>query len=287
MPRQTARKAQNTVAETPAAVQVATQVATQSLREKKTRGRKPAQPSVQQPPVVPAPVPIESLPEKKPRGRKPAQPAQPVQESTQETVQETTQESSETKKRVVPTADTLKQEFDELSALIESEISSIKESSSAASKSSAAVSSATTKVKTPSTKTLGVKFLRTVNKRLKILAAHTARVTKQRKNTTRRNNANSGFRKPVQISDELARFTGWDPSQHYSRVDVTKYMCNYIREKGLQRPEDKREIQVQNDPALQQLLKYYNTEEPLRYYSLQTYLAPHFQTAASTASATA
>ena len=128
-------------------------------------------------------------------------------------------------------------------------------------------------------KTKGVKFLRTLNKRLKSLKAQVARI-KQRSSTkvvsTNSNSANSGFLKPVKISSDMAKFTGWDPSELKSRVDVTKFLCNYIRENNLQNPNDKR--QIIPDVKLSKLIKYDSKKEaePLRYYSLQKFLKPHF-----------
>lgn len=167
----------------------------------------------------------------------------------------TAETSSETKTRQVPTRDSVEKEFDELVASIEEEIARLREAPS---------------------KSKGVKFLRSVNKRVKTLKNHALRISKQ-KTTVRRNNTNSGFLKPVQISKDLSKFTGWDHSQLRSRVDVTKFICNYIKEKNLQDPEDKRNIRVEQDPALKKLLKYDSAEgKPLTYYSLQTYLKSHF-----------
>ena len=93
---------------------------------------------------------------------------------------------------------------------------------------------------------------------------------------TRRNNTNSGFLKPVQISKELAAFTSWAHSQPRSRVDVTKYICNYIKTHDLQDPSDRRIIKVEEDPKLKKLLNYNTGDQPLTYYTLQTYLKTHF-----------
>ena len=125
-------------------------------------------------------------------------------------------------------------------------------------------------------KTKGVKFLRSLNKNIKLLRNRTARVMKQKQKTGRTNNKNSGFLKPVSISKEMAKFTGWDPKELRSRVEVTKYICQYIAENELQNPEDRR--QIKPDVKLQKLLGYNpkKSNEPLRYYSLQTHLKHHF-----------
>lgn len=162
---------------------------------------------------------------------------------------------TEKKKRRVQTKETVTAEFDELVAVVQEEIKRLRQSSG---------------------KQKGVKFLRSLNKRIKTLRGHSVRVMKQKHKTNRKNNTNSGFLKPVQISKEMAKFTGWDPSVPRSRVDVTKYICNYIRENNLQNPDDRRQILV--DKKLSKLLGYDSKSEdkPLTYYRIQTYMKKHF-----------
>ena len=169
------------------------------------------------------------------------------------------EDSKKVTQRHVPTSETVEKEFDELINGLDEEIKKLRESTA---------------------KSKGVKFLRTLNKRLKVLKNHALRVSKK-KVTTRRNNTNSGFLKPVHISKELAKFTGWDQNELRSRVDVTKYICNYIKEKNLQDPADKRNIRVEDDGNLKKLLKYDGKDKkPLTYYRLQTYLKGHFNSSA-------
>jgi chromatin remodeling complex protein RSC6 len=183
------------------------------------------------------------------------------EEPSTETVTEdaTTGNDSEQKgkKRSVPTKESVSTEFDDIITSIEAEISNIRDSK---------------------TKSKGIKFLRTLNKRLKSLKTQTARI-KHRNSSVKRdtiNNTNSGFLKPVKISTEMAKFTGWDANELKSRVDVTKYLCNYIKENSLQNPKDRREIIA--DTKLAKLIKYDSKKEtaPLTYYRLQTYLKNHF-----------
>jgi chromatin remodeling complex protein RSC6 len=137
-------------------------------------------------------------------------------------------------------------------------------------------------------KVKGVKFLRSINKALKCLHADTKRVTKLKKNKnkedgTKKTNV-SGFLKPVRISPELASFTGWDVNGTFSRVDVTKFICGYVKTKELNKPSDKRVIQC--DDALAKLLNYDAATAPIdpktelpqemNYYRLQQYLKGHF-----------
>lgn len=170
--------------------------------------------------------------------------------------------TTESKSRRFPTRESVESEFDSLVASIDEEINKLRANASAKAK--------------------GVRFLRTVNKRIKTLRTHALRVSKQ-KSTTRRNNTNSGFLKPVQISKDLAKFTGWDQNQLRSRVEVTKFICEYIKQHNLQDPEDKRKIRIENDQNLKKLLKFDAKDgKPLTYYSLQTYLKSHFTSVQTT-----
>jgi len=207
---------------------------------------------------------VETTTQQKPRSSKKQPVQQPVVEAQVETEQETNveteQEETQTS-RQVPTRESVTTEFDELISAIDAEIESLR---------------------TAPSKSKGVKFLRTVNKRLKTLKSHSLRVSKQRP-SSRRKNTNSGFLKPVNISKELAKFTGWDQNEPRSRVDVTKYICNYIKEHNLQDPEDRRNIRVENDANLKKLLRFDGKDKkPLTYYSLQTYLKSHFVPSAQT-----
>lgn len=177
-----------------------------------------------------------------------------LDESLDDAKEDSTEETS--KKRVVPTRDTILASFEEIIASVENEIAILRESK---------------------TKTKGIKFLRSLNKKLKTLKNHSSRVIKQRNSTGRKtNNVNSGFLKPVQISTEMAKFTGWNVDEPKSRVDVTKYICNYIKEHELQNPKDKRQIIA--DSKLSKLLNYdpKKDSQPLTYYRIQSFIKPHF-----------
>jgi chromatin remodeling complex protein RSC6 len=74
----------------------------------------------------------------------------------------------------------------------------------------------------------------------------------------------------------MAKFTGWNADELKSRVDVTKYLCNYIKEKNLQNPKDRRQIIA--DTKLAKLLDYDNKKDtqPLTYFLIQSHLKKHF-----------
>lgn len=141
------------------------------------------------------------------------------------------------------------------------------------------------KIKSSTDKTRGIKSWKTVNKLVKQLQHDTNKVTKF-KTSTRKANNTSGFLKPVKISDEMAVFTNWDKNKTYSRTDVTRFICNYIKEKSLNDQNDKRNINC--DAKLKKLLKYDPADPklpkdektgktlPLTYFRLQQYLKHHF-----------
>ena len=126
-----------------------------------------------------------------------------------------------------------------------------------------------------SEKSRGIKFLKSLNKSLKVLHNDSMKVMKVKKSASKKN-VTSGFLKPINISGEMASFTGWDPKQLYSRVSVTQHICEYIKKNSLFNPEDKRQIKC--DAKLKSLLRYdpATSAEPLTYFRLQQYLKPHF-----------
>jgi len=129
----------------------------------------------------------------------------------------------------------------------------------------------------------GVRYLRGLVKEVKATRNDAARVMKQRQKPKRASNNSSGFMKPVKISSEMARFTGWKPENLASRVEVTKYICDYIKENDLQNPKDRR--QILPDDRLKKLLKYNEEKDgkPLTYYFLQKKIQPHFTSSATPA----
>jgi chromatin remodeling complex protein RSC6 len=177
----------------------------------------------------------------------------PVVESTEDNLVD---EDIIQAKRGAPTRESVLQTFEDLIKSVETEMDTLREGD---------------------TKNKGVKFLRTLNKKLKILRNQSSRIIKQKRASVKKStNNNSGFLKPVKISTEMAKFTGWDKDELKSRVDVTKFLCDYIRNNNLQNPKDKRQIVA--DAKLQKLLKYdpKKETEPLTYFKLQSSLKGHF-----------
>lgn len=175
-----------------------------------------------------------------------------VEPSTTEVVEEGTVDG-EQRKRTVHSRDTVLRDFAALISLIDSEI--------ALSRSSGGKSGAT-------------KTLRRVLSSVKDLQRAAANVIKQKPVSLRKNN-HSGFLKPVQISQEIAKFTGFDVTQLHSRVDVNNYICEYIKKNNLQNPTDRR--QIVPDEKLAGVIGYkHGTDKPLTYPILQQYMTRHY-----------
>jgi len=135
-----------------------------------------------------------------------------------------------------------------------------------------------------SPKTRGIRYLRTLHKTFRQLHKDINKITKFKKNGNRKNNGSSGFLTPVKISEQMAKFLSWDVNAEYTRTQVTKEICNYVKVHNLNDPENRRNINV--DAKLKNLLGYDPSNPPrdeesrealpLTYYRLQQYLAPHF-----------
>jgi chromatin remodeling complex protein RSC6 len=122
---------------------------------------------------------------------------------------------------------------------------------------------------------IGLKYFKTLTRQVKQLRMDVSKNVKVRKPANRDNNKTSGFMKPVSVSREISSFAGWKEDELHSRVDVTKFICAYIKDNDLQNPSDRR--QIKPDKKLKSLLKLTDKEkEPLTYYSLQRHIQPHF-----------
>jgi chromatin remodeling complex protein RSC6 len=134
-----------------------------------------------------------------------------------------------------------------------------------------------------SSKSTGIQFLKQLRKSVKVLHRDASKVLKIRK-INRPANDLSGFKKPVKVSDEIVKFFGWDSSKLYSRTDVTRAVCKYIRDNNLQDPENKRIIRpdaklttlLAYDPKTMPVDKKTGKPSPLFYYFLQKLLTRHF-----------
>jgi len=129
-----------------------------------------------------------------------------------------------------------------------------------------------------SKKDISKKFLRSVKREVKMIQKHakkTIKSKKKNKKIVKKNMANSGFLKPVKLSPKLFKFTGWDDTKLYTRVDVTKCICAYIKDNDLQFPKDRRIILP--DKKLLKILKYDpDRDGDLTYFKIQSFIKHNF-----------
>jgi chromatin remodeling complex protein RSC6 len=120
------------------------------------------------------------------------------------------------------------------------------------------------------------RFLKGLEKGLRKVRVHVQKMGKTRGASSQSSgSAQSGFQKPVRISEAVAQFTGWSSEEPRARVEVTNFVCDYIKQNNLQSPTDRRVILA--DQRLSQLLEY-NAERDgdLTYATIQKLLAKHY-----------
>jgi len=119
------------------------------------------------------------------------------------------------------------------------------------------------------------KFLKDLEKGLKKVRIQVQKIGKTKASGTSSSNTQSGFQKPVRISEAVAQFTGWDAAEPRARVEVTNFVCDYIKRNNLQSSSDRRVINV--DSNLSQLLDYQSERDGnLTYATIQKLLAKHY-----------
>jgi len=91
-------------------------------------------------------------------------------------------------------------------------------------------------------------------------------------NDDRKKNMNSGFLKKKQLTQETIDFFGLD-NEPRSRVDMTRLICSYVRDKQLQDPENRKQVIL--DEPLKKLLKYEGTPS-IPYFDVQKYFGNFF-----------
>lgn len=97
-------------------------------------------------------------------------------------------------------------------------------------------------------------------------------VKKISKKTRTKNWVPSGIFKEVGISNELAKFTGWEIDSKHSRVDTYSFIYSYIHTNKLNQVGDRRDI-IDPDVKLKHLLGYNeDSDGPLKFFHVQEYL---------------
>jgi len=92
------------------------------------------------------------------------------------------------------------------------------------------------------------------------------------KNKTKGNRKPSGFAKPSKISPQLCVFMKKEKGVEVARTEVTQFLIQYIKDKNLPDPENKKIIKP--DAQLTKLLDC-GTQE-VTYFNLQKYMNKHF-----------
>jgi len=115
----------------------------------------------------------------------------------------------------------------------------------------------------------GIKFLRTVNSKLKQLRKDAKKTMEAKKKRPRKaGKTEGGFLKPHNVTSECAAFAEWPLDAMKSRIDITKSICKYVEDHNLQDPVVKKIIQP--DAKLKELLQYDPVgKDPLTYVYLQ------------------
>ena len=167
--------------------------------------------------------------------------------------EEVVDETDPAKKSRAITKETIEASFDELIADVQAEIDKLRPD-----------------VKKGGT---GVRFLGRMKTRLTKLKTQSLKIAKGKKKVVN-TNPNSGFKKPVAVSKDVQKFAGWKEDELHSRIDVTKFICDYIKTNNLQNPEDKRRIIP--DKKLRSLLGAGEDVKDFRYCDIQSMMKHHY-----------
>jgi chromatin remodeling complex protein RSC6 len=108
---------------------------------------------------------------------------------------------------------------------------------------------------------------KTVKKEIK---THKKEADKKKPKGTRKP---SGFAAASPISDQLATFLGKPSGTEMPRTEVTKHICDYIKQNSLQSQENSRIINPNTE--LKTLLDVNDTDE-ITYFNIQRYMNKHF-----------
>jgi len=112
-----------------------------------------------------------------------------------------------------------------------------------------------------------------------LMAKKLSKTMQPKKKRTRKPQAQpSGFARPGPITHELSSFLEYPKGEPVARTTVTKQMSAYIKDKGLQNPERKREIVL--DDKLAKLFVM-DVGDTIEYFEIQKLLKNHYIKAAA------
>lgn len=101
---------------------------------------------------------------------------------------------------------------------------------------------------------------------------------KKEKEPTKPKRAPSGFAKPTKVTKELCDFMNKPEGSEIARTEVTKALCNYIKEHNLIVKNEQSKQQITPDDKLKSLLGIEEDIEELTYFNIQKYMNKHFYT---------
>ena len=119
----------------------------------------------------------------------------------------------------------------------------------------------------------------TMTTQLKMLEKNVKKDRKQhkreavKKQQTKANKKPSGFAQASLVSNDLCDFLGKAPGATVARTEVTKFVCNYIRQNDLTNVENKRVIKP--DIKLKSLLGV-DDYTVVTYFNIQRFMNRHF-----------
>jgi chromatin remodeling complex protein RSC6 len=101
-------------------------------------------------------------------------------------------------------------------------------------------------------------------------------VKKELKSTTKakRERKPCGFAVSSKVTPEMCEFMGREEGSLISRIEITKYLNLYIKEQGLENPENKQNIVP--DEKLWKILGEEARNEKITHFTIQKYLNKHF-----------
>ena len=114
-----------------------------------------------------------------------------------------------------------------------------------------------------------LKQIKTENKKiLKLLK----KITKEQEPDDKPKKPN-GFAKPMRMSQILCEFLNVDAGTEMARTDVTKKITEYVKERGLQNPQNKRELIL--DDKLRTIIQP-ETDTQVTFFNLQKFMSKHY-----------
>jgi chromatin remodeling complex protein RSC6 len=93
-------------------------------------------------------------------------------------------------------------------------------------------------------------------------------------NKSKRDRKPCGFAVSAKVTPEMCEFMGREDGTLISRIEITKYLNLYIKEKGLENPENKQIIIP--DEKLWKILGDEARDEKITHFTIQKYLNKHF-----------